>query len=96
MFNENEDKITHNSNIRCLFNENEDKESPLKSIIEDIKRDLYYFEKMKNLSTLDIKNIKEKLIKFKKDVNECKAKYENMNIRIKNKIFIRLKKWKMK
>ena len=86
MFNENEDKVTDNSNIRCLFNENEDKESPFKSIIEDIKRGLYHVEKMENLSTSDIKNIKEKLIKFKnelfknndnnkikKDLNECKG-----------------------
>ena len=58
------------------------KESPFKSIIADIKRGLYYVEKMNNLSTSDIKNIKEKLIKFKnelfnnnkikKDPNECK------------------------
>ena len=87
LFNENEDKITHNSNIRYLFNENEDKETLFKSIIEDIKRGLYYVEKMSNLSTLDIKNSKEKLIKFKhelfknnnnnnrikKDLNECKG-----------------------
>ena len=59
------------------------KESPFKSIIQDIKRGLYYVEKMKNLSTSDIKNIKEKLIKFKnelfnnnkikKDLHECKG-----------------------
>ena len=88
LFNEHEDKITHNSNIkyiRCLFNENEDKESPFKSIIEDIKRGLYYVEKLNNLSTSNIKNIKPKLInyknelfkndnnKIKKDLNECKG-----------------------
>ena len=68
-----------------MFNENEDKESPFKSIIENIKRGFYYVEKMNNLSTSDIKNIKEKLIKFKnepfknnnngikKDLNENKG-----------------------
>ena len=69
-----------------MFNENEDKETLFKSIIEDIKRGLYYVEKMSNLSTLDIKDSKEKLIKFKhelfknnnnnrieKDLNECKG-----------------------
>ena len=65
------------------------KESPFKSIIEDIKRGLYYVEKMNNLSTSNIKNIKENLIRFKnelfnnnnnnnnnktkKDPNECKG-----------------------
>ena len=88
LFNRNKDNITHNCNIkdiRYLFNENEDKESPFKSIIENIKRGLYYVEKMNNLSTSDIKNIKEKLIKFKnepfknnnngikKDLNENKG-----------------------
>ena len=59
------------------------KESPFTSTIQDIKRGLYYFEKMNNLSTSDVKNIKEKLVKFKnelfnnnnkikKDPNECK------------------------
>ena len=56
LFNENEDKITHNSNIK-------DKESLFKSTIEDIKRGLYYVEKMNNetsiknehLSTSDLK-----------------------------------------
>ena len=41
------------------------KESPFKSIIQDIKRGLYYAKKMNNLSTSDIKNIKEELVKFK-------------------------------
>ena len=71
LFSENESKITHNSNIkyiRCLFNDIEDKESPFKSIIEDIKRGLYYVQKMNNLSTSDIKNIKEKLGKFKNEL----------------------------
>ena len=44
------------------------KESPYKSVIEDIKRGLYYVEKMSNLSALDIKNIKEKLVKFKNEL----------------------------
>ena len=67
LFNKNEDKITRNSikNIKYLFNENEDKESSFKSIAEDIKTGLYYVEEINNLSTSDIKNIKEKLIKFK-------------------------------
>ena len=64
LLNENEDKITHNSNIRCFLNENEDKESSFKSVVEDIKRGLYYVEKMNNLSTSDIKNMKENLITF--------------------------------
>ena len=60
------------------------KESPFKSIIQDIKRGLYYIEKMNNLSTSDMKSTKEKLVKFKnklfnnnnkikKDLNECKG-----------------------
>ena len=58
--------------------------SPFKSILQDFKRRLYYVEKMSNLSTSNIKNIKEKLVKFKnelfnnnnkikKDLNEYKA-----------------------
>ena len=39
--------------IRYLFNEED-----IKSIIEDIKRGLYYVEKMSNLSTSDFRNIK--------------------------------------
>ena len=83
LFNENKDKITHNSNIkdiRCLFNENEDKESPFKSIIEDIKRgitktsDIRY---QKQISTSDIKSIKEKLTKFKNEL------FKNKNNMIK-------------
>ena len=97
LFNENEDyyaeKTTHKdikidayyaknikkNNIKTTY-----KESLFKSIIQDIKRGLYYVEKMNNLSTSDIKNIKEKLVKFKdelfsnnnkikKDLNECKT-----------------------
>ena len=76
LFNENEDKITHNSSIkyrgikdiRYLFHKNEGKESPFKSIIEDIKGGLYHVEKMNNLSTSDIKNIIEKLIRFKNEL----------------------------
>ena len=48
LFKENEDKVTHNSNIkyraikdiRYLFNENEDKKSPFESVTEDIKSGL--------------------------------------------------------
>ena len=84
----NEDKITHKNikiDIYCAEKiKTPYEESPLKSIIEDIKRGLYYVEKMNNLSTSDIKNIKEKLVKFKKelfdnnnkikkDSNECKS-----------------------
>ena len=61
------------------------KESPFKYIIEDIKRGLYYVEKMNNLSASDTKSFKEKLVifknelfnnnnnKIKKDLNECKG-----------------------
>ena len=71
LFNENEDvdedKITY-------------KESPFKSIIVDtknkfskkgsilIKKGLYYVEKIKSLGSAEIKNIKEKLIKFKNEL----------------------------
>ena len=88
MFNE-EDICNGINDIKCLFNENEDyyegkithKELPFKSIIEDIKRGLYYVEKMNNLSTSDIKNIKEKLVKFK---NELFNNNNNNNNKIKN------------
>ena len=98
LFNENEDyydnKITYNDIKRDTYYAEKikknkikitQKESPFKSIIEDIKIGLYYVEKMNNLSTSVIKNIKEKLIKFKnelfdnnnnkvkKDPNECKG-----------------------
>ena len=87
LFNE-EDIYNGINDIKYLFNENEGrityKDSPFKSIIQDIKRGLCYVEKMSNLSTSDIKNIKEKLVKFKnelffnnskikKDPNECKG-----------------------
>ena len=92
-FNENEDKITHKNikrdahyteKIKKNKIETTYKESSFKSIIEDIKRGLYYVEKMNNLSASDIKNIKEKIVKFKnelfnnnskikKDPNECKG-----------------------
>ena len=97
MFNEivfNEDKITHKDIIidtYCAEKIKKNKiktpykESLFKSIIEDIKRGFYYVEKMNNLSTSDIKNIKEKLIRFKNEIfksnnnnkikkylNECK------------------------
>ena len=69
-----------------MFNEDEDedkttyKESPFKSIIQDIKDKLsksgnklikkgpYYVEEMKSLGSAEIKNIKEKLIKFKNEL----------------------------
>ena len=56
------------------------KESTFKSIIEGIKRGLYYVEKMKNLSTSDIKNIKEKLINFKNEL------FKNNNSKIKRNL----------
>ena len=69
-FKKKEDKITY-------------KESPFKSIIQDIKdklskngdklikKGLYYVEEMKKLTESQVKNIKEKLIKFQ---NELKRK----------------------
>ena len=91
-FNENEDKITHKDVKRdfCYAEKikknkikTTHKESSFKSIIQDIKRGLYYVEKMNNLSISNNKNIKEKLVKFKnelfnnnnkikKDPSECK------------------------
>ena len=83
LFNENkdyyEDKITHKESIiedikRDTYYAEKikkykikitQKESPFRSVIEDIKRGLYCVVKMLNLSTSDIKNIKEKLVKFK-------------------------------
>ena len=72
LFNENEDvdedKITHKDIERDTYYAEKikknkikitHKESPFKSIIEDIKRGLYHVEKMNNLSTSDIKNIKK-------------------------------------
>ena len=65
--NEKEDKITY-------------KESPFKSIIQDIrnklstngnkliKKGLYYTEKTKELTESQVKNIREKLIKFKNEL----------------------------
>ena len=85
------DKITHKDIKRDTYYAEKIKkikttykELPFKSIIEDIKRGLYYIEKMNNLSTSDIKNIKEKLVKFKNELfnnnskikegpNECKG-----------------------
>ena len=70
------------NDIKYLFNQNEDVCEDNKNKIktayrEDIKRGLYYIEKMNNLSTSDTKNIKEKLVdnnnKIKKDPNECKG-----------------------
>ena len=79
-FNENEDKDIERDayyaekikKIKTTY-----KESPFKSIIQDIKRGLYYAEKMSNLSTSDIKNIKEKLVKFKNEL------FNNNNNKIK-------------
>ena len=81
LFTEYEDEY---EDIRSLFNENEgvneNKESPLKSIIVDIrnklskngdksiKKGLYYVEEMKSLGSAEIKNIKEKLIIFKNEL----------------------------
>ena len=109
----NEDKITHKDIKRDAyyaekFKKNKIKttykESPFKSIIEDIKRDFYYVEKMNNISTSDIKRIKEKLVKFKNELfnNNSKIRMNanelnmlgicSMKIRTKKLIFIRLKK----
>ena len=41
------------------------KESSFKSIIEDIKRGLYYVQEMNNLSTSDIKKSKKNLLNLK-------------------------------
>ena len=73
-------KSTSNIELLRIF-KNKDKitykESPFKSIIQDIKdnlsksgdklikRGLYYVEEMKKLTESQVKNIKEKLIKFK-------------------------------
>ena len=67
-----------------MFNENEDvdedKGSPFKSIIVDIRNKLlkdgdksikkcrYYVEEMKSLRSVEIKNIKEKLMIFKNEL----------------------------
>ena len=72
-----EDKITY-------------KESPFKSIIQDtrnkvskngnklIKKDLYYAEKMRELTESQVKNIKEKLIKFKNElIRKSRIKKDN-------------------
>ena len=70
------------NDIKYLFTQNEDVCEDNKNKIktayrEDVKRGLYYIEKMNNLSTSDTKNIKEKLVdnnnKIKKDPNECKG-----------------------
>ena len=90
-----EDKITHKESIiedikRDTYYAEKSKKnkiriihkgSPFKSITEDTERGIYCVEKMKKLSKSDIKNIKEKLVKFKnalfnnhkikKDPNEC-------------------------
>ena len=92
MFNVDEDEDI--KDISYLFNEDEDvdedndadedkityKESPFKSIIQDIKdklsksgdklikKGLYYVEKINSLGSVEIKNIKEKLIIFKNEL----------------------------
>ena len=72
-----EDKITHKNIKRDAYYAEKIKknkikitykESPFKSIIQDIKKGLCYVEKTNNLSTSDIKNIKEKLVKFKNEL----------------------------
>ena len=73
----NEDKITHKDIKKDTYGAEKIKknkiktpykESPFKSVIEDIKRGLYYVEKINNLSTSDIENIKKKLVIFKKEL----------------------------
>ena len=88
-----------------MFNENEVKYIKrdayyAETIKKKIKRGLYYVEKMNNLSTSDIKNIKEKLVnnnnKIKRDPNECKGikyiRYLFNEDKNKKLILIRLKK----
>ena len=67
-FNENVDKKTHEHAKRDSYYAEKikknkikttHKESPFKSIIQDIKRGLYYVEKMNNLLTSDIKTSKK-------------------------------------
>ena len=96
MFNEDEDEDEDIKDIRYLVNEDENvdkdedkityKESPFKSINQDIKdklsksgnklikKDLYYVEKLEILTSSEIKNIKEKSIKFKFRKNKINNK----------------------
>ena len=67
-------EITKKNKIKTPY-----KESPFKSIIEDIKRSLYYAEKIKDLSTSDIKNIKEKLVRFKNELFKNNNNNNNNN-----------------
>ena len=95
LFNEYEDE---DEDIRYLLNENEDvnedKKSPFKSIIVDIrnklskngdkliKKGLYYVEEMKSLGSVEMKNIKEKLIIFKYELirkNRIKKDLDDYN-----------------
>ena len=74
-----EDKITY-------------KESPFKSIIQDIKdklsksgdklikKGLYYVEEMKKLTESQVKNIKEKLIKFQNELIRKSRMKKNRDI----------------
>ena len=78
LFNENEDYYEDKNIKRDAYYAEKIKINKIKTTYkEDIKRGLYYIEKMNNLSTSDIKNIKEKLVnnnnKIKKDPNECKG-----------------------
>ena len=76
-FNENENKITHKDVKRDTYYAEKikknkikttHKESPFKSMIQDVKRGLYYVVKMNNLSTSDMKKIEVKLVKFKNEL----------------------------
>ena len=78
-----------------MFNENEDKESPFKSIIEVIKRGLYYVEKINNLSTSNIKNIKEKLVNFKNELFNNNNSNNNNNNNNNNRIKKDLNEYKV-
>ena len=102
LFNEDEDEDEDVKDIRYLFNEEEDedkityKESPFKSIIQDIrnklsknrdkliKKGFYYVEEMKELTESQVNYIKEKLIKFKNEL----IRKNKINNRIKKILII--------
>ena len=101
LFNE-EDIYNDINDIQYLLNENEDKithkESQFKSIIEDIKRDTYYAEKIKK-SKMKITYKKSPFKSIIEDIKRGLYYVEKMNnlstlikISIKNLMFIRLKK----
>ena len=85
MFNEDGNRITY-------------KESPFKSIIQDIKdklskngdklikKGLYYVEEMESLGSAEIENIKEKLIKLKTEL----IRRNKINNKIKTILMITL------